>query len=1112
MKLIFVCLFILVSCSFESVNEEIIIQPPTLADQSLVEGGSLPILDITSLSISFTSLSNVTYLCFYDRVVDENVERSLECKDLDGVDFDSTFGILTWNAPVEAGHSDEQFEILIVATDGIKESLDIFTVNVFDTNLAPEIDRQENFVKAENSNFANVALTVTDIHTGSFVDRDGDRIVYTCEFYNDQNILEGCSELGLTFDAFAARLNGTLPQLSGHENKTYKIVISASDGELSSTSTFDIIVTDIQQPPVISPGEDQVVFEGQSISEIDFFDSSTNTDLDADGDLLSYTCFYDTTIDSIVSNPNPCNELHVSFNSRSGIFNWTPPYDLVSKEDNATTYEFKITATDNDSERSAFFTIKVFHKQEQSYVDVCAGALHSCAIKSDGMIYCWGYNMFGQLGTGEYSNKSSPYPVNVRNLLDEDLYLSFKKVTCGQHHTCALTQKNDVYCWGNNAYGQVNMSANNKVNLPTKINSDELESNELIKDLSSGMLHNCGVTNLGNIYCWGHNEYGQLGAGSNSPATIGYAVKPKDPSFSNKFFKQVATYSSHNCALDNSGSTYCWGLNSNGQAGIDPSTNIVYDLSLVSGGHSFINLSVGNSFSCGVESDGDVYCWGERSDGKLGSTISDMPGNITLPQIWLVLNINLNKSINISAGYSHTCSVIDLGKTYCWGISDDGELGDSENTINYYPFEITSTNSGDLKKVASGDNHTCAINLYGELYCWGDNSFNQLGDGTSNNSNEPVKVDDSLYPVEDEKFIKVLASNEFSCALSTVGLLYCWGDNENNQLATNSIDESFSPKLIVDEDNEPILFKEFSLGDEHVCALKIDGTAVCWGANDKGQLGNNSTTNSPSPVDVFMTNPTRLFEKLYSNKDMNCGVESSNDVYCWGSNEFGKIGVNSSSTNILLPTSDSNIFSKLSIGENSFCGLEADGEISCAGSNSHGQIARTKDSDDDGVNDQLEFSTIQSVSMSNFSIDNKFIDIAVGENHACALSAGGKVYCFGDNSQNQCGKPNGSEFDEVTLTHWYDEFQFTSIFAKNNKTCGFVGNGDAYCWGDGDFEPTLFYLGFRLDTTFKEISMGTNHSCGLTFSGDVYCWGDNEKGQLGNSVYTSTVYPEKVSF
>lgn len=1110
MKLIFVYLFILVSCSFESVNEEIIIEPPTLADQSLVEGGSLPILDITSLGISFASLSNVTYSCFYDRVVDENVERSLECKDLDGVDFDSTFGILTWNAPIEVGHSDEQFEILIVATDGIKESLDIFSVNVFDTNLAPEIDRHENVVITENSSFSNEALNVTDIHTRNFVDRDGDRIIYKCEFYNDQNILTDCSELGFTFDTSGAVLNGVIPLLPGHDIQTYTIVITGSDGELSSTSTFDIIVTDIEQPPKISPGVDQVVFEGQSVSEINFFDSSTNTDLDADGDLLSYTCFYDTSDNDNVSNTNPCNELHVSFNSRSGIFNWTPPYDLVSKEDNATTYEFKITATDNDSESSAFFTVKVFHKQEQSYVDVCAGEIHSCAIKSDGMIYCWGNNSQGQLGTGEYSNKSTPYPVNVRNLLDEDLFLSFKKVSCGSQHTCAMNQKNDVYCWGSNLNGRLGINSDEeKLNLPKKIDTKELTDNEYFKDITTGLSHTCGVTNFGNIYCWGDNSDGQLGRG-NTDSGFSYPVKTSDPSFDNLFFKQVVTQNNHNCALDGEGHAYCWGKNSNNQTGTD-TPGFQLTANKVEPSEIFVELSLGGIFSCGITNSKDVKCWGQQVSGTFGNT-SVTDDNYTTPKIWDTSSLASKKAVSITSGYAYTCTIVDGGEVFCWGAGGSDQQGDGDSTDNLTPTQVVLGQSGNFKKISSNTSHTCGINLNGELYCWGDNSFNQLGDGTSNDSNVPVKVDDSLYPVEDEKFIKVLASNEFSCALSTVGLLYCWGDNENNQLATDSIDESFSPKLIVDTNNEPILFKEFSLGDEHACALKIDGTAVCWGANDKGQLGNNSTTNSPSPVDVVMTNPTRLFEKLYSNKDMNCGVESSNDVYCWGSNEFGKIGISSEDDTILLPTKVSNIFSKLSIGENSFCGLEADGEIACAGSNSHGQIARTKDSDDDGVDDQLEFSNPQDVSMSNFSIDNKFIDIAVGENHACALSAGGKVYCFGDNSQNQCGKPNGSEFDEVTLTHWYDEFQFTSIFAKNNKTCGFVGNGDAYCWGDGDFEPTLFYLGFRLDTTFKEISIGTNHSCGLTFSGDVYCWGDNSKGQLGSEVFSSSVYPEKVLF
>lgn len=1099
MKLFLIFIFIFVSCIQENPNElNTVSEVKELTDLQIVEGGSLDIIDLTSLSINFKDLTKVTYNCFYDTQINNSVVKTNKCSDLDGVEFYQELGILIWNPEILFGHDEIFFEILIIASDGHSEEQDIFTLLIEDHNLPPYISNVSNIIASENE-LISISSEFFDKNTFDYRDVDGDRIFYECHYYNDSKELVNCSNLEILFNSVNANFEWRAPYHEGHESREYEFVITGTDGFLEDSVKFKIIVSDTQRDPLISSTNNQIVFEGESIDEIDFYDLNTFNDLDLDSDLLSYTCYYDETIDLTVDETKKCNELFINFNSRDGVFNWVPSYDLVSSD--SKDFEFKVSATDGNSTSETIFSIKVLNKYQHSFIDISSGELHTCAIKSDGIIYCWGRNDSGQLGVGDTIDRKRPVKVNFSRFIEKDASLVFQKVKSAEASTCALSNRNEIYCWGYNIDARLGDGTNENSNIPIKVDASNLTQNESFKDFDILGGHVCGLTNLGNLYCWGSNSFGQLG--DNDTKLIPTTQYSNE--FNNLIFKSVATGYLFTCGLSNEGKLYCWGRNIYGELGVDISTAESINPILVSNS-IFTQISAGNAFSCSIKDDGDVYCLGANNLFQMANDNTIV--NSFTPIKWDTTNTGSNLAKLISSFFYHTCTISNEGKVYCWGRNDYGQLGNNDTTDSI----PVASNIENVKKVSAGKLHSCALNNYGQIYCWGNNEYGQLGDGTNTNNLSPTLVDYSIYNSEKNKFIKVESGNEFSCALTSIGLVYCWGDNEYGQLGNGSNESSSNPLRVVDLNNEPIYFKDLALGDKHACAIALDSKTYCWGKNDVGQLGDSTFVNQMNPT--LVTNSlTHGVEKIIVKNNVTCGIALNGKAFCTGSNENGKLGINTDdfSINTLTQFNDDTIkYSNLFIGKNNVCGLSAGGVAYCAGDNSLGQLGNKRDSDNDGVKDLLFSASPIEISMSEFNSDQYFIDMAIGNDHICALSAKGRVYCWGDNSKYQNGKKTGVIFETPTQTTWFLDYSFNRIFAYQYNTCALNFNGLEYCWGNEKYLPQEQIQGPYLDTTFKQISIGADHKCSLTYGGDIYCLGENIKGQLGKENYSNSVLPLKL--
>jgi alpha-tubulin suppressor-like RCC1 family protein len=283
----------------------------------------------------------------------------------------------------------------------------------------------------------------------------------------------------------------------------------------------------------------------------------------------------------------------------------------------------------------------------------------------------------------------------------------------------------------------------------------------------------------------------------------------------------------------------------------------------------------------------------------------------------------------VSAGYDHTCAVTTTGGVKCWGGNAYGELGNG-TTINSIPVVDVSGLTGGVSAVSSGDGHSCALASNGAMKCWGNNQFGELGNGSSIASSTPVDVSGM------SSGIAAISTGGFhSCALTTNGGVKCWGDNTYGQLGNNTTIASNTP---VDVSGLTSGVAAISAGANHTCALTTGGGVKCWGSNSDGQLGNGSNTNSNIPVDV--TGLTSGVAAVSAGSDHTCALTTLGGVKCWGSDASGQLGdgTNTDSTLAVDVFGLTSGVAAVSVGTDYSCAILTAGGVKCWGFNGDGEL------------------------------------------------------------------------------------------------------------------------------------------------------------------------------
>ena len=359
--------------------------------------------------------------------------------------------------------------------------------------------------------------------------------------------------------------------------------------------------------------------------------------------------------------------------------------------------------------------------------------------------------------------------------------------------------------------------------------------------VTAGGDHTCGLANQSAAFCWGSNTRAQLGNGTADP------IARSTPTLAAGSLRFVALHAGgiHTCGLTDRGIAYCWGDDSAGQLGgrVPSSAGLSAVPVSVAGGITFKALTLGGRHTCGLDADGEAFCWGDNQFGQLGNGSSESAAE-PVPVIG-----GLNFS-SLEAGAIHTCGLTASGTAYCWGYNRWGQIGVQapEEKCGVSPCASTPVRiagAPPLVSLVAGGLQNCGLTEKGIAYCWGANLAEELGNAAVSGSSSamPVKV------LESARFTSVTVGEHGSCALTPGGAAYCWGSNSHGQLGngTSVAAVASSPPVRVSGE---VRFAEVSSGMFHTCATTLRGAIYCWGANRSGQLGTGTTKQSSRPERV----------------------------------------------------------------------------------------------------------------------------------------------------------------------------------------------------------------------------------------------------------------------
>jgi alpha-tubulin suppressor-like RCC1 family protein len=326
----------------------------------------------------------------------------------------------------------------------------------------------------------------------------------------------------------------------------------------------------------------------------------------------------------------------------------------------------------------------------------------------------------------------------------------------------------------------------------------------------------------------------------------------------------------HTCAPTNGAATYCWGRNIDGQLGAGFPSFFEEAPVPVTGLARFTGLAGGEDHTCALAGNGAASCWGDNRASQLGSS-----GNLsTNPTPAAVTGGNAFRQL--TAGARHSCGIRTDSLAYCWGSNDSGQLGDSL-TGGGGATPVRVAESRHYTVLSAGGTHTCGVNGL-IMYCWGGNANGELGDGTASTRPYPVLVNDTA------DWLDVTAGASHTCARLLGNSAYCWGLNDRGQLGTGQADSLSRRPVPVTGGHTWLML---AAGGAHTCGIAADSLAYCWGANDRGQLGDSSFSDRPAPVAVH---GGIRFVWVTAGDAHTCGFSTTGLVYCWGDNGDGQLG------------------------------------------------------------------------------------------------------------------------------------------------------------------------------------------------------------------------------
>ncbi|MCW1969636.1 MAG: RCC1 repeat-containing protein [Anaerolineae bacterium] len=636
---------------------------------------------------------------------------------------------------------------------------------------------------------------------------------------------------------------------------------------------------------------------------------------------------------------------------------------------------------------------------------VAAGAYHSCSIVNDGGVWCWGSNLFGELGDGTNSTRPSPRAV-------AGLPTKAKSISAGKNTTCALLSDDNIYCWGANGRGQLGNNTVNDQTAPTKVAQiDKAQSVQV------GIDHACAILINNTVMCWGANSGGQLGNGTTTDSPSAQLVTGLTG------VTDLALGLFHTCALLNTSQVQCWGDNGSGQLGNGNTTASPTPVVVQNLGQTLKRIVSRQHHTCAIGST-TISCWGENTSGQLGNGTWS---NQTVAA--LIKDINA-PVLSVATGGFHTCVATSAttNNLLCVGENSYGQLGNGVVNLIHIPVPI-ATLTNEIRQVSAGAAHSCASNS-NIVYCWGSNRFGELGDGTTEGTpiaNKPITFDSEIRELK--------ASAGFACVVTAKGMAQCWGSNLYGELGDETTTNALSPTFVKGLANVTTI----ATGNSHACAVTQNATTSsysiqCWGNNAYQQLGNKTIAFSRVPIEVDKS--TAKLISLSAGSDHTCVVTEDGIAKCWGRNHAGQLGDGTQKDRDTLQEVQglgSNVTQIASGGEHT-CALMRDGTVMCWGNNAYGQLG-------DGSTDMRTTPRLVA------GLPSAASAISAGKHHTCAILSAGELRCWGANISGQLGIGHAQNTSTPSAVIGLAK-NVVAVTAGSNHTCAIATAGRVLCWGE----------------------------------------------------------------
>jgi len=336
-----------------------------------------------------------------------------------------------------------------------------------------------------------------------------------------------------------------------------------------------------------------------------------------------------------------------------------------------------------------------------------------------------------------------------------------------------------------------------------------------------------------------------------------------------------------------------------------------------------IAIATGSLQSCALVAGNGVKCWGNGSSGQLGNgVIANVPAPVDVTGL-------TEGVIQVTGGDFHTCALTNGGAVKCWGSNFTGQLGNGTTTQALSPVAVTGLQSG-VAAIAAGERHACALTVGGGVKCWGGNASGQLGNGTTTLSLTAVDVTGLTTGVA-----AIATGGSHTCALTVGGGVKCWGWNRYGQLGNGTMTDSLTAVDVTGLTSGVAAIS--SRGDNHSCALTGAGGVKCWGFNLFGQLGNGTTTNALTAVDV--TSLTAGVAAIAVGSTHTCALTSVG-AKCWGNNSSGQLG-NGTTARALTAVDVMGLAGgvvAIAAGGPHSCALMSGGGVKCWGNGLNGEV------------------------------------------------------------------------------------------------------------------------------------------------------------------------------